>query len=331
MHPVSRRLIERTPRGLRPPLALAVRTIDRSIDHRLPGLAAEVAFWVLLSLPALLLATIATAGVLGGERAHWREQLINRVTEVAQIALTPQTISSVVEPVLRGLFDEGGVGLVSFAFLATVWTASRAVRVVLTTIAVTADAHNARPGWKQRLLGFALTLGALLTGVVLAPLLLAGPGFGEQLAELIGPEATFLGPLWRALYWPATGGGAVAGLAVLYHLGVPGRTPWRHDLPGALLATAVWLLGSGGLRLYGAWVLDDDSPYGSLAGPIVGMLWVWLTGLAVLVGAEFNAQFAQRHRLDDELTAALEDAGAPRDDQPPRGDQSPPGGSARGR
>jgi membrane protein len=282
-----------------------VRTIDRSIDHRLPGLAAEIAFWVLLSLPALLLATIATAGVLGGERAHWREQLINRVTDVSQIALTPRTIDTVVEPVLRGLFDQGGIGLVSFAFLATVWTASRAVRVVLTTIAVTADVQGVRPGWQQRLLGFGLTLAALVAGIVLAPLLLAGPGFGEQLAEAIGPDADVLAAVWRVAYWPVTAVIAIAGLAVLYHLGVPGRTPWRDDLPGALLATAVWFLGSGGLRLYGVWVLDDESAYGPLAGPIVGLLWLWLTGLAVLVGAEFNAQVAylRRSRDTDALTA----------------------------
>jgi membrane protein len=282
-----------------------VRTIDRSIDHRLPGLAAEIAFWVLLSLPALLLATIAAAGVLGGERAHWREQLIDRVTEVSQIALTPRTIDTVVEPVLRGLFDQGGIGLVSFAFLATVWTASRAVRVVLTTIAVTADVQGVRPGWQQRLLGFGLTFAALVAGIVLAPLLLTGPGFGAQLAEAIGPEADVLATIWRLAYWPVTATIAIAGLAVLYHLGVPGRTPWRADLPGALLATAVWVLGSGGLRLYGSWVLDEESAYGPLAGPIVGLLWLWLTGLAALVGAEFNAQVAHLRRSPgtEELTA----------------------------
>ncbi len=298
MHPLSRRLIDRSPAVLRTPLALVVRTVDRSIEHRLPGLAAEIAFWVLLSLPALLLAIIATAGVLGGEGTSWREQLVNRVTDVSQIALTPTTIEGVVRPVLEGLFDEGGVGLVSFAFLATVWTASRAVRVVLTTIAVTADMKGVRPGWKDRLLGFGLTFGALLAGIVLTPLLLTGPGFGEQLAQMIGPEGAFVADVWRVAYWPTTTLIAMAGLALLYHVGVPGRSPWRRDLPGAVLATVVWLLGSGGLRLYGAWVLDDDSAYGPLAGPIVALLWLWLTGLAVLVGAEFNAQVARR-RLPD--------------------------------
>lgn len=294
MHPLSHRLIDHAPPGLDTPVSLTVRTVDGAVAHRLPGLAAEIAFWVVLSLPALLLTTVATTGVLGGEASDWKDQLIAWIVDVASLALTSTTIQEGLRPLLESLLEDGGVGVVSFAFLTTVWVASRAVKVVLTTIAITADIEERRPGWKIRLLGFGLTLLALLVGVVLTPLMLAGPGFGAQLTELIGPEAAFLEPAWRALYWPVTGLLAVAGLSVLYHTGVPGRSPWRRDVPGAVLATVLWVLGSGGLRLYGAWVLDGEGAYGPLAGPIVGLLWIWITGLAVLLGAEFNAQIERR-------------------------------------
>ena len=294
MHPFSRRLIDRAPPGLRTPVSLTVRTADGALAHRLPGLAAELSFWALLSLPALLLTTIATTGVLGGDAGAWKDDLIAWIVDVAGLALTGPTIEEGLRPVLESLLEDGGVGVVSFAFVATVWVASRAVRVVLTTIELTADVDEPRPGWKQRLLGFALTLGALLAGVVLTPLLLAGPGFGAQVTQLLGPEAAFLEPLWRALYWPATVALAVVGLAILYHLGVPGRSPWRRDLPGAFLATIVWVLGSTGLRLYGSWVMDGQGAYGPLAGPIVVLLWIWVTAFAVLLGAEFNAQVERR-------------------------------------
>jgi membrane protein len=294
VHPLSRRLIDRAPPGLRTPVSLTVRTADGAIDHRLPGLAAEVAFWVLLSLPALLLTTIATTGVLGGEAGDWKDDLISWIIDVAGLALTARTIEEGLRPLLESLLQDGGVAIVSFAFLTTVWVASRAVRVVLATIELTADVTEPRPGWKQRLLGLGLTIAGLLTGVVLTPLLLAGPGFGSQLAEVASPELAFVEPLWRVAYWPATVALAVVGLSVLYHLGVPGRSPWRRDVPGAVLATLVWLLGSSGLRLYGSWVLDGEGAYGPLAGPIVGMLWIWVTGFAVLLGAEFNAQVERR-------------------------------------
>jgi membrane protein len=290
MHPLSLRLIERTPERARPGVRLLVRTGHGALGDRLPGLAAEIAFWVLLSLPALLLTALAIAPVVGGiGDGAWDEQFINRTMEVSRVVLTEDTIQGFLRPLLLQLVEGGGIAIASFAFLTTVWTASRAVRVALTTLAIAYDRQGVRKGWQDRALGFAITVGGLLVGVVLMPLLLAGPNFGEQLVTWIGRDPINLAELWRTFYWPATVVAVTLVIAVLYHLGVPGPTPWRRALPGAAFATTVWLLGSAGLRLYGTWVLDGDSVYGPLAGPIVALLWLWVTGFAVLLGAELNA------------------------------------------
>ena len=272
-------------------MALLIRTSDAAINDRLPGLAAEIAFWVLLSLPALFLTTIAVAGVVGaGEDGAWQTQLIERAVEVSRVALTDQAINSVVQPVLQRLIEGGGFGIVSFAFLATLWAASRAVKVVLTTITIVYDRQGARRPWQDRLLGFGITLGALLVGTVILPLLIAGPDFADRMEGWFETDLDVLATLWRSLYWPTVVIAATLTIAALYHLGVPGRTTWRRSLPGAVMATAVWLAGSSGLRLYGAWIAGTGSVYGPLAGPIVGLLWIWVTGFAVLLGAELNAQ-----------------------------------------
>jgi membrane protein len=310
VHPLSLRLIERTPERLRPGVRLIVRTVDGAMGDRLPGLAAEIAFWVLLSLPALLLSALAAASAAGGvgDRA-WQEQFVNRTVEVSRVALTERTIDSILRPVLTQLVEQGGVAIASFAFVATVWTASRAVRVVLGALAIAYDRRGVRKAWVDRVLGFAITLGGLLSGLVLMPLLLAGPNFGEQLVVWLGQDPIGLADLWRVLYWPAMVVAVTFVIAALYHLGVPGHTPWRRDLPGAALATSFWLVGSAGLRLYGMWILDGDSIYGPLAGPIVGLLWLWLTGFAVLVGAELNAAIDAEWPLDEErpVTGAADD------------------------
>lgn len=294
----SERLIERSPGPLRRPVEVVVGTVDASMRDRLPGLAAEIAFWVLLSLPALLLATIAATGVVGDTFAggDWQDQLVDRTVEVSRVALTETTIDRIVRPILRDLLREGGVGLISLSFAAAVWTASRAIKVVLTTLAIVSDREEARQGWQDRIIGFVVTLGALLVGIVLLPLLLAGPNLGEQISEWARGDVGAFADLWRQLYWPVIIIGATLAIALLYHLGVPGRTRWRHEVPGAVLATSVWLAGSGGLRLYGTWILDGDSVYGPLAGPIVLLLWLWLTGFAVLLGAEFNAALQRTAR-----------------------------------
>jgi membrane protein len=312
VHPLSLRLIERTPERARPGVRLLVRTADGAIGDRLPGLAAEIAFWVLLSMPALLLAALAAASVAGGVGdADWQTQFVNRTVEVSRVALTDRTVEEVVRPLLLQLMDpEGGVAIASFAFLTTVWTASRAVRVVLSTLAIAYDRREVRKGWQDRLIGFVITVGGLLVGLVVMPLLLAGPNFGEQLVQWIGQDPIGIADLWRLLYWPAIVVAVTLVIAALYHLGVPGHTPWRRDLPGAVLATTFWLAGSAGLRLYGTWILDGDSVYGPLAGPIVALLWLWVTGFAVLLGAELNAA------IEDEWPVEP-------DDDPPVGPSDP--------
>lgn len=296
MPPLRERLIERVPDRLRRPVEVAVRTVDGAISDRLPGLAAEIAFWVILSLPALLIAAIASAGVIGDAlvEGDWQTQLVERTVEVSRVALTETTIDQVVRPVLRDLLEPaGGIALISGSFAAAVWTASRAVKVVLTTLAIVTDREHVRRGWQDRLLGFGITFAGLIIGIVLLPLLVAGPNLGEQIDGISPADLEVFATLWRQLYWPVVVVLATFVTALLYHLGVPGRTKWRHELPGAALATGVWLLGSGGLRLYGAWILNGDSVYGPLAGPIVLLLWIWLTGFAVLLGAELNAHISR--------------------------------------
>jgi membrane protein len=289
VHPLTRRIIDRTPPRVRRGVELVVRTIDGAVADRLPGLAAELAFWVLLSLPALLLTIIAALSLVVGEGGTWQDQLIDRIVEVSTVALTTDAIDRVLRPVLEQLVIGTTVPVVSVAFLATVWTASRAVKVVLVAIAM-AYGRSQPAGFGHRLLGFGLTIVGILAGLVLAPVLVVGPGFGEQLDGWLGFDADTIATLWRTAYWPTVIVVVTAALASLYHLGAPWNTRWLRDLPGAVLATALWLAGSGALRLYGSWILGSDSIYGPLAGPIVGLLWIWLTGFAVLLGAELNAQ-----------------------------------------
>lgn len=286
-----------------------VRTIDGAIGDRLPGLAAETSFYIVLSLPALVVAIIAAipAFLPTIDGQNWQDQLVDRALEISSVALTQTTIDTVVEPLLYSLLEGGGVGIVSTAFVAAIWIASRAVKVVLTTTALVYGGSSPRAGWLQRLIGFAVTLGALVVGTVLAPLLLAGPSVAEQAEEWFEIELGLLVPIWQAAYWPTVVLLAMLAIAALYRIAVPHRERWWRDLPGAAAATGVWLLGSGGLRLYGAWLTATDSVYGPLAGPVVALLWLWLTALAVLLGAELNASLTRPSRMAAEaapITAA---------------------------
>ena len=302
MHPISAAIVERSPKALRRPVEVAIRTVDGAMGDRLPGLAAESSFYIILSLPALVVAIIAAIPVFlpTAEAQDWQGEFLARALDIASVALTQDTIDSVVETLLRSLLEGGSVGIVSTAFVAAIYVASRAVRVVITTTALVYGGVELRPGWLQRVIGFAVTLGALVVGTVLAPLLLAGPAFAEQAEGWFGID---LGPLvliWRIAYWPTVVVLAVLAIAALYRVAVPRRERWWRDLPGAAVATGGWLLGSAGLRVYGAWLAESGSIYGPLAGPIVALLWLWLTALAVLLGAELNANLARMGDTEQE-------------------------------
>lgn len=295
VHPISAAIIERTPRPLRRPVEVVIRTVDGAAGDRLPGLAAESSFYIILSLPALVVAIIAAIPVFlpSVDGQDWQEEFLERALDISSVALTQTTIDSVVEPLLRSLLEGGGVAIVSTAFVAAIYVASRAVRVILTTTALVYGGVELRPGWLQRIIGFAVTLGGLVVATVLAPLLLAGPAFAEQIEGWFGVDLGPLVSVWRFAYWPTVVGLAVLAIAALYRIAVPRRERWWRDLPGAAAATGAWLLGSAGLRVYGGWLAGTENLYGPLAGPIVALLWLWLTALAVLLGAELNANLAR--------------------------------------
>jgi membrane protein len=118
-------------------------------------------------------------------------------------------------------------------------------------------------------------------------------------------------------YWPALGLLVLTGLTTLYHVGVPWHTPWLRDLPGAVLAMALWFVAAAGLRTYVALsgLTGDagaDAAYRRLGTPIAVVLWLYVSSVAVLVGAELNAEIEKRWPTSDrsEKEAALSEEGA---------------------
>lgn len=294
MQDLTRRIVLGTPRRWRGGVELVVRTIDDALTDRIPGLAAEVAFFVLFSVPPLLMTVLTLARPIGQRfDRDFGADLEQTVEALAGNVFNAETLETVVMPAVRLVTERGAdpafdVGVVSL--LVALWAASRALKVVLTAISHAYDLKATRPGWQQRLWGLAVTVVAMVLGLVVVPVMVAGPRLGEIVSIRMGIRAG-LGPLWRVVYWPLVILATTALIAVLYHFGAPWRTPWRRDLPGAVLAMVLWMAGSAALRLYAATtIVGGTSPYGPIAGPVVVMLWIYVTAFALLLGAELNAE-----------------------------------------
>lgn len=267
---------------------LVVRTAKEFWEDRVLGLAAEAAFWQLLSLPPLLLALLGSIGYLGDAFGAADVASVERgVLDAAARLLTPGAVRTLAEPVHAVLTDKRP-DVISIGFLLSLWTGSTAMSTFVNTITIAYDLRDCRSAVRSRLLALQLYLGFVAGGIVVLPALVLGPGLLVRLApHEVHPQVS---AIVTAAYWPVVVLGSLGLLATLYHLSVPVRTRWTRALPGATVALVIWLLGSEALRAYVAFVVRASSAYSSLSAPIAVLLFFYVTALAVLIGAELNAE-----------------------------------------
>lgn len=290
-------LVDRLPSPVRAGVHLTERTVRDSVADRVPGLAAEATLFILISLPALLLVVLGSLGFVAERLGPaGSDQLDRLVYDVPHTFMSSSTYASY-ESLAQQVLDTGRADVVGIGALLALWTGSRATSRVLETLVIAYDIESPRPGWRRRLLALALTIGALLSAVAVLPLLVLGPRL-VKLVEPDGVESATLSFLGLA-YWPVLGLFVLVGLTTIYHVGVPWRTPWLRDLPGALLAMALWFLAAAGLRSYIALSAlgGDDAGsaiYRQLGTPIAVVLWLYVSSVAVLLGAELNAEIEKK-------------------------------------
>ena len=274
------------PRPLQQIARLIWHTARGASDDRVPGLAAEAALFTLISLPALLLALIGSLGFVAATLGpEGTQEFTELVLGIPESFLSDPTYAAYERAVNTVLAQTQG-RVVSISLVLSIWTGSRAINRYLETITI-AYGVPPRSGWRRRLLALGMTLGAMVGAVALLPPMV----FGPRLVEWLAPDAvadTTLRVL-DVMFWPSVIVLVLAALATLYHVGVPWQTPWRRDLPGAVLAVALWLIASAGLRAYLTMSASTDAVFSQLAVPIAVVLWLYLTAFAVLLGAEFNA------------------------------------------
>jgi membrane protein len=251
--------------------------------YRVTGLAAEAGFFLLLSLPPLLLGLVGGVGYL----KSWLgpdvvSDLQNRIIDLSSRVLTADSVNEVITPTLRDVFRGGRFDLISIGFVIALWSGSRALNVFIDTISIMYGLGGRRGIVRTRALSFSLYVAAMLIGSVLVPLVLAGPSL---LAKVLPDSVDFL----DSLYWPVASVLSVISLTSLYHVSVPVRTPWRRDLPGSLLTLVIWFAGSFVVRWIISKSVGGTSIYGPLAAPIVLMIWLYVLAIAVLIGAALNA------------------------------------------
>lgn len=278
----GRAVLERIPGGM-PVARLTLHTFNVCLDYRVTGLAAEAAFFMLLSLPPLVLGLFGAVGFVGSLLGpDTVQQVIEHIRAYASQFLTDSTIVDILLPTIQDVLKTGRAELVSIGFLLSLWSGSRALNVFVDTISIMYGQKDVRGIVHMRALSLALyTLGMVVIIVVL-PLVLIGP---ELIGDWLPDQLGFV----TIVYWPFVVLLSISGLTTLYHIATPRRGSWWRDTPGALLALAIWLLASVVVRMALEASLGGSTIYGPLSTPIVLLIWLYTLAIAILIGAGLNA------------------------------------------
>jgi membrane protein len=256
---------------------------------RVLGLAAEAGFWQLLSLPSAILAILGTIGFfsrpLGSDNLnHLQRSIDNGLTHV----IVPSAVHSTIAPAIHRILFGGRIDVVSISFIVALWAGSSAMATYVNTITIAYGMRDVRGAVSSRLLALRLYVGFVLASIILLPLLVLGP---DDLVNVF-PDRWHNGAqlVTDIAYWPMVVVISLALLATLYHRAIPVRTPWRRALPGAFVAMAIWVVGSFFLRVWLEFAFRRTATYGPLSAPVAVLLFLYLTALAILYGAELNAE-----------------------------------------
>ena len=278
------------PRKLgREALGLVVNLRHEWSRARIGGLSAEIAFFGLLGLfPAVIVFAAALGSldvVIGADAAADTEGwLLDRVADTFG---TDNTLG----PTIAELFDRSNAGLITAGVVLVMYASSRGFTAVVGALDVTYG-HESRRNWlSTRIAGFVITLFTLLVAALVAAMVVVGPllGSGEEVADRVGAGAAFA-TLWVWFRWPAVFVAVIVWAASVYHFAPRHRSPWRRELPGAVVSTVWWLGVSLGFRVY----LDAASGgvnavLGLLGGALSLLIWLYLLAMGLLVGAELNS------------------------------------------
>lgn len=264
---------------------LTVIVVRELIRTRTVDVAAGVAFWLMLSLVPLLMTAAALLSIL-----HL-PNLLPQLLGLLAILVPPESLS-VVEDMLGTLLSPHR-GVLSFGVISYVWSVTGAFASLISALNIAYDVTVERSWLRDRLQALILTFtsGGLLMLSLLG--LIAGPQFVEFLGQIFpipGP-VQHVWPLFRvALVFVCF----VLALELVYFLGPNMRQRFTSTLPGAIVAIGLWFGGSAGLAFYLDHLANYSKLYGGM-GAIIGlMFWIYLTALAILIGAEMNAELAKR-------------------------------------
>lgn len=273
---------------------------DAALTH-----AAAMSFFMVFALFPAFLFVVALFGLL--PLADTLDRLLSYARQIL-----PQDAASLVDKTLTQLRQGASTPILSVGAGAALWTASSGMVAVINALNIVYRVGEPRPWWKRRLVAIVLTVGLTVFMVTALVLVVFGGWLGGAIASVLGLGSLFT-MAWPALHWLTVVCCVTLAVGLVYRCAPARPLGWRWVAPGSVFAVLAWLTISVGLRVYVTHVANYNATYGSIGGMILLMLWLFLSNVALLVGAEINSviEEAMRKRTADAPHAQPSEAPAP--------------------
>ena len=266
------------------------RTLKEFSEDNLTDWAAALTYYGVLALFPALLAMLSIIGLLVDPTT-----LTDALT-----AVIPGAAADTINPVIEDIAGSTASGFgVILGVAGAIWSASGYVGAFSRASNSIYEVDEGRPIWKTIPLRIALTLTmVILLAITVLGVVVTG-GVAEWLGDTVGLGSTFV-TVWDIAKWPVLAALVSLAIALLFWASPNVRHPgFRWLTPGSVLAVVVWVAASAGFALYVANFASYNKVYGSLAGVVVFLIWLWLSNLAVLFGAEFDAELARERQIEE--------------------------------
>ena len=268
----------------------AVAAVRAALDHHVPLLASALSYSNFFAIPSLLLVAVGVFTLTTSTGT------IDSLISALQGAVPAQALdlfSSSLKQINSR--SQTSASLIAVGIVLALWSLTGAMNAFMIAICTAYEERDPRSFLRRRWIAFELVLCFLLALVLVGALLVFGPTLSGWLGRKTGEES-LVSWLWWAAQWPLLIAALLSILTVMLWLAPVHRPSWPLLLPGALLATVIWIVSSAGFAFFTATFDNYNKTWGSLSAVIVTLVWLWLTALALLLGAELNAAAARRIR-----------------------------------
>ena len=272
------------PGGVHGAWAVVRLAVGRAKEHRVPLIAQALAYSLFLAIPASLLVLLGVFSLVS-EPGDVRE-LVGRLESVMP-AEAAELLGESLERSSRS--TSGGVILTVIGFLLAVWTTTSAATALMEGITTAFGGTDDRGFARKRLVALVIVACLVVASLLLVGLLVLGPHLQRWLGDATGQES-LVGWVWWTAQWPILIVVLLFAFAVVLALGPAlDERPRIRVSAGAVVALAVWLTASAGLAVYSASFGSFEKTWGTLSAVVVTLVWLWLGGAALLLGAELDA------------------------------------------